>query len=405
VLIVAVQLAAAALLLAGAASTAATLPRVALLVCAVYLTPVSLWLFVRHGRLARVLLAGLIGLGAIVVGLASSVPRAALTAVDIGDVLGIVSTLAGVVLAVMAFVIALHGRRLVVKVAVTIAGCFVIAQWLIAPAINVGLITNAPRPNVASAFTLGIPGAQDVAFPASDGVRLAGWYAPGRTGAAVILLHGSHGTRADTLAQLRMLVGGGYDVLAYDARGDGQSAGQTNALGWLGASDIAGAIAFLDGQPGVDPGRVAALGLSMGAEAALRAAAERLPLAAVVADGAGASTLGDDELSPHAFTPVFTSVTWLTMRGVELVSGEREPAPLESIVGRIRVPVLLIASNASGERAIDAAYRARIGARASLWYLSDAKHTAGLSAHPRAYAARVLAFLAAALRRHPSRGG
>jgi pimeloyl-ACP methyl ester carboxylesterase len=316
----------------------------------------------------------------------------------------VASTLAGVVLAVLAFVIALRGRHPVVKVAVTTAGCFVIAQWLIAPAINVGIITNSPRPNVASASTLGIPGAEDVAFRASDGVQLAGWYVPGRNGAAVIVLHGSHGTRADTLADVRLLAGAGYGVLAYDARGHGQSAGQTNALGWLGASDIAGATAFLDSQRGVDPRLVAALGLSMGAEEALRAAADRLPLAAVVADGAGASTLGDDELISHAFAPVFTSVTWLTMRGVELVSGEREPAPLKSIVRRIRVPVLLIASNANGELAIDEAYRARIGPRASLWYLRHAGHTAGLTTQPSAYAARVLAFLAAALRGNPTAG-
>jgi hypothetical protein len=66
--------------------------------------------------------------------------------------------------------------------------------------------------------------------------------------------------------------------------------------------------------------------------------------------------------------------------------------------------VLLIASNANGERAIDEAYRARIGPRASLWYLPHAGHTAGLTTQPRAYAARVLAFLAAVLRRNPTAG-
>lgn len=71
------------------------------------------------------------------------------------------------------------------------------------------------------------------------------------------------------------------------------------------------------------------------------------------------------------------------------------------IVGRIRVPVLLIASNASGERTIDQIdeiYRDRIGRTASLWYLPDTWHTHGLNAHPAQYAARVIAFLADALR-------
>jgi hypothetical protein len=62
-----------------------------------------------------------------------------------------------------------------------------------------------------------------------------------------------------------------------------------------------------------------------------------------------------------------------------------------------RVPVLLIASNANGERTIDQVYRDRIGRTASLWYLPDTGHTRGLSAHPTPYAARVDAFLTTAL--------
>ena len=62
-----------------------------------------------------------------------------------------------------------------------------------------------------------------------------------------------------------MLVRAGFTVLAFDARGHGQSGGETNALGWRGASDVAGAVAFLRRHSGVDPASIAALGLSMGA--------------------------------------------------------------------------------------------------------------------------------------------
>jgi uncharacterized protein len=285
----------------------------------------------------------------------------------------------------------------VVTLVVAIPACFVIAQWLIAPAINAGIATHAPRPSIASASALGLPGSRDVTFPARDGTHLSGWYVPRRNGAAVILLHGSHGTRTDTLAQLRMLAADGYGLLAFDARGHGLSSGETNALGWRGADDIAGAVSFLDHQPGVDAHRIAALGLSMGAEEALRAAAGGIPLRAIVADGAGASTLGDQQIVPHGLGPIYNSETWLTMRAIGLVSGESEPAPLKTIIGHIRVPVLLIASNASNERAIDNAYRQQIPAHATLWYIPDASHTNGLATHPQAYAARVGAFLKAAL--------
>ncbi len=146
-------------------------------------------------------------------------------------------------------------------------------------------------------------------------------------------------------------------------------------------------------MPGVNPGRVAALGLSMGAEEALRAAAEGAPLAAVVADGAGASTLGDQRQVIHGPTaPVEVSVAWLGMRAVELLGGGPEPAPLTEVAGRIRVPVLLIASSADGERTLDEVFRGRIGERAALWYVPDAGHTGALEERPDAYAARVAAF-------------
>ena len=372
--------------------------RVALLV-GIVLMPLLFAVFLAGGRVMRTLLAAGLGLAAMAVGLAVDVPHAVLTGASGSDYTGILFTAAGIVLVGLAFRIALRGRRVLVKLAFGIPACFVIAQWLIAPTVIAGIATNAPRPTIASARTLGLPGARDVTFVARDGVRLSGWYVPGRNGAAVVLLHGSHGTRVDTLAHLRMLAAAGYAVLAYDARGHGQSSGQTNALGWLGTEDLAGAVAFLDRQPGVDPRQIAALGLSMGAEEALRGAASRVALRAVIADGAGASTLGDSQLLPHGLAPVFVSVTWLTMRATELVAGEREPAALNAILDRVRAPVLLIASNAPDERATDQIYRNRIGPSAAVWYLADASHTDALDIHPQAYATRVTAFLSAAVSR------
>ena len=393
--IVALHLAVIAVLFPGDTSFFA---RGGVLLCAALCPPILVLWFVRISRFGRVLVTGVAGLSATAAGLATSVPHAVLTGAGGGDFTGILATAAGIVLVALAFREALRGRRLVLKLLFGTLGVYMIAQWIIAPAINVGAITNAPRPTAPAAATLGLPGARDVSFQASDAVRLFGWYISGRNAAAVILLHGSHGTRADTLAHLRMLVAAGYGVLAFDARGHGQSAGQTNALGWSGARDIAGAVGFLKRQPGVDPRRIAALGLSMGGEEALRAAATGIPLRAIVADGAGASTLTDDQLLEHGLRPVFTSVTWLTMRGAELISGETEPAGLSRLVRRVRAPVLLIASNASGELTINRIYRERIGRNAILWSLPDTGHTEGLRTHGAQYAARVDAFLAGALR-------
>ncbi len=165
----------------------------------------------------------------------------------------------------------------------------------------------------------------------------------------------------------------------------------------LAADDVAGAAALLTRTAGVDARRIGGLGLSMGAEELLRAVASGVPLRAVVADGAGASTSGDRTLMSGDPGPLAGSVNWLTMRLTEAISDEREPEPLASVVGRIHAQVLLIASDRSGEERIDRVYRERIGRGASLWYVPDAAHTAALRVHPAQYATRVRAFFDAAL--------
>ena len=339
----------------------------------VALAPALFAVFLSGGRLVRTVLAGVLGLAATAIGLAlyrRSHPSPP---------------------------IALSGRRRRVKL-LGIPVAIVVLVWVVFPAVFAGLVTSARHPAVAGAARLGLVGARDVTFAASDGVRLAGWYVPGRNGGAVILMHGSHNSRADTVRHLRLASAAGYAALAFDARGHGRSGGQTNALGWVADPDVAGAVRFLEAQPGVDPDRIAALGLSMGAEEALRAAADGVPLRAVVADGAGASTLGDMRLTGRgALAPVTLSASWLALRGAELISGENEPRPLKDLVGRIRVPVLLIASSDPGERKVDEAFRSRIGDNAALWYVPDAGHTKALAVHPQAYASRVSGFLATAL--------
>lgn len=364
---------------------------------AVALVPALFAVFLRGGRLVRTVLAGVLGLAATAVGLALYAVPVALAGAGASTSTGLLLTVAGLVLVGLAFRIALGGRRRRVKL-LAVPAAIVGLVWVVFPAVFAGLVTSAPHPAVAGAATLGLAAARDVTFAASDGVPLAGWYVPGRNRGAVILMHGSHNSRADTVRHLRLLVAAGYGALTFDARGHGRSGGQTNALGWVADPDVAGAVRFLGTQPGVDPDRIAALGLSMGAEEALRAAADGVPLRAVVADGAGASTLGDMRLTARGvFAPVTLSASWLAFRGAELVSGENEPRPLKDLVGRIRVPVLLIASSDPGERKVDETFRSRIGDNAALWYVPDAGHTKALAVHPQAYASRVSGFLATAL--------
>jgi hypothetical protein len=76
-----------------------------------------------------------------------------------------------------------------------------------------------------------------------------------------------------------------------------------------------------------------------------------------------------------------------------VLSGKRPPSSIESRVGRIETPTLLISSKVAEERDINRIWHARMNGAAELWELPDTGHTAGLKTHPEEYTARVFEFL------------
>ena len=296
---------------------------------------------VRLPRAARAALAAVLGLVALAAGGAVFLAHAILTGVRPVDVLGILLIPVGVALLAVAATTALRGRRRWVQiVAVVVASPWWRSGGCCRSSAPAWRRTRRARGRERrDARAAGRP-RRDVRGVRR--VRLAGWYVPGRDGTAVVLAHGSHDDRSDTLVHLRLLARPASACSPTTPAATARARAPRTRSGGR-AWDVAGAAAFLRRQPGVE--RVAMLGLSMGAEEALRAAAGGVPFAAVVADGAGASTSGDQRLVEGG--PLPASVTWLTMRGVELLGGGDEPAALADVAGRIDAPVLLIASGRS----------------------------------------------------------
>src|ERR1700691_2070357 len=137
---------------------------------------------------------------------------------------------------------------------------------------------------------------ETVSFDAKDGIPLQAWWLPasGVPRGAVIIAHGIDHTRQVMLPRAAFLVRGGYDVLAMDLRGHGESGGSIVSPGLLEARDILGALRYIRSRDNNEP--VALLGVSYGAVASLIAAAESPEVAAVVSDSAFATgkQLSDD---------------------------------------------------------------------------------------------------------------
>ena len=289
-----------------------------------------------------------------------------------------------------------HGWRRPLVAVTTV----VVTVLVVLPGWQAVYATNTPRPALGSISPadLGLS-YRDVAFRTPDGVRLSGWYLPSRNGAAVALLHGAGSTRSAVLPQAAVLARHGYGVLLYDARGHGRSSGRAMDFGWFGDQDLAGAVSWLCSCPGVDRRRIAAVGLSMGAEQALGAAASDTRIAAVVAEGATGRAAGDDDwLSDEygvrgAATELWRAV--LEFGLTDLLTSAHPPVSLHDAVAEAAPrPVLLIAAErATAEGSAARFIRSAAPRSVQVWTVPGADHTGGLRTRPREWETRVTGFL------------
>ena len=241
-----------------------------------------------------------------------------------------------------------------------------------------------PEPELGAAF-------EEVSFTTDDGLELEGWYVPSRNRAAVIAFPGRKGPQPQT----RMLVRHGYGVLLFDRRGEGDSEGDPNGIGWNGDRDLKAAIEFLRGRPDVDPERIGGIGLSVGGELLLETAAETEALRAVVSEGAGIRSVREAMLGPLGGVPIWGLMTAATA----IYSSNAPPPNLDDLVGRISPrPVFLIyATRGQGGEELSQDYYESAGEPRVVWK-APGGHTGAIEARPREYERRVIAFFNEALR-------
>ena len=143
-------------------------------------------------------------------------------------------------------------------------------------------------------------GVREKVFFTSGGARCAAWRYPGGNGACVVMAGGFAMTKepaTDLFA--RRFQDAGFEVLAFDHRGFGDSGGP-RLVAPVGAAleDWRSALGFAASLPGVDPGRVAAWSFSVGAGHLIRLAAQGgVPLAAAVAQTPNADGLASARIA------------------------------------------------------------------------------------------------------------
>jgi uncharacterized protein len=256
--------------------------------------------------------------------------------------------------------------------------------------------THAARPPVDD-IDLGTANVEEVQLHTSDGLTLEGSYVPSENGAAVIVAFGRKGSQDPA----RMLARHRYGVLIFDRRGEGESDGDPNPYAWNdGEKDLLAAIDFLKRRPDVEPGRIGGIGLSVGGETFLQAAAHSEDVQAVVAEGATARSVGElvsvpgSQAGPIAINAVMTA-------GTAVFSNATPPPHLIDLVGQIapRSTFIIHAPKADpDERRFGTAFYRAAGEPKAIWGVPEAGHVGAQDARPREYEQRVTSFFDEALR-------
>jgi len=260
-----------------------------------------------------------------------------------------------------------------------------------------------------------IEGAEDVRFPTRDGRSLAGCYLHARCERRGVVLFGLEfgSNRWACVPYCEALLENGYDVFAFESRGQGDSDPQPGyePLQWVTdfeVEDARAALEYLKGRPDADPRGVGFFGISKGAGAGLFAAARDPAVRCCVTDGAFATyttlvpymrqwfRIYNETPSLHGLLPswYYGAVGLTALRRIERQRRCRYPhlePELPRLAGR---PLLMI--HGGGDtyitpRMAEALYERAAGPK-ELWLVEGAKHNGALALAGAAYERRVLEF-------------
>lgn len=355
------------------------------------------WAYPRLRPGARATLAIYVGLFIAVMGIGEAGYYTRENGPSGDDYTGLLAIPAGLLLVGIGLVTLWRSRRggsvirRALRRALLAVGFLLGASFVLYPVSESYVVTHSarayvPTPQLGAAH-------EDVSFTTSDGLVLEGWYVPSRNGAAVIAFPGRRGPQKPA----RMLARHGYGVLLFDRRGEGASEGDPNAFGWAGTRDLKAAISFLQARPEVDEDRIGGLGLSVGGEMLLQAAAETDDLRAVVSEGAGVRSVREAVHLTGADRLLSSWMSGLATLGTAVFANDLPPRSLTDLSAEISTPVFFIyATPGQGGETLNPTYYEAAKQPKDIW-AAEGGHTGAITAEPEEYERRVVGFFDRAL--------
>jgi len=243
----------------------------------------------------------------------------------------------------------------------------------------------------------------DIRFAARDGLELAGWFVPAKDAQrTAIVCHGVGADKSDMLDFVAALTAGGYNVLAFDFRGHGASAGHTVSYGKREMLDILGAVDWVRAHEPRAAQHIVGVGWSMGAASLILAAAEDPRIEALHLDAAYARTRDIARVIAAPFPPVYEQLglhIGLVLGSLEAGVNLYTLAPVEVIAGIAPRPIMLVHGEEDELIAIEQGRLLFAAAGEPKWFhpIAGAGHCATINVETPRYEQRMLEFLDKAL--------
>lgn len=238
---------------------------------------------------------------------------------------------------------------------------------------------------------------QEVTFKAQDGLTLFGRFIRSKNHATILLLHPLNSAGSKMLLYAESLVRAGYGVFMIDLRAHGSSDGDTSTYGLREAEDVAGAVDYLLHRLDVNGQKIGALGISLGAQAALRGALKTDCIRALVLEGLGPATLSDhDWESASLWRRLNDRLNWMYYRVYEFMIAGKNTSVMDTIGKVAPRPILLIASGKENIYFNRIFFQAA-GEPKELWELPEAERNSAILFDSHAYTQRVVEFFDKAL--------
>ena len=238
---------------------------------------------------------------------------------------------------------------------------------------------------------------RELTFKSRGGLTLFGRFVPGRNHATILLIHPLGSSNDNMLIYAEFLANAGYGVFMIDLRAHGSSDGDTSTYGLREGEDVTGAVDYLLSRLDVNGQKIGALGISLGAQAALRGALKTDCLRALVLEGLGPVTLSDHGGKPKSLRRwINYPFNWIYYHAYEFMIGGHDTSVMEAISQIAPRPILLIASGKKDIYFNHLFFQAANEPK-ELWELPHGEHGGAILEDSRTYIQHVVEFFDKAL--------